>query len=148
MNNQWLGKFQILKYYSSNETLHDNFILNMLNSHCTQSPLLLEVINIITEKKESEIAQSCPTLCNPMYCNLPSSSVHGIFQAIVLEWIAISFSSGSSLPRSQTWVSHIVDRGFTVYYWAHWYWEEEPKVFPLVYGPQLDLDLVPTGKML
>ena len=96
MNNQWLGKFQILKYYSSNETLHDNFILNMLNSHCTQSPLLLEVINIITEKKESEIAQSCPTLCNPMYCNLPSSSVHGIFQARLQEWGAIAFSRDKS----------------------------------------------------
>ena len=39
-----------------------------------------------------KIAQSCPTLCNPMDCNLPGSSVHGIFQAIVLEWTAISFS--------------------------------------------------------
>ena len=37
-----------------------------------------------------EVAQSCPTLCDPMDCSLPSSSVHGIFQAIVLEWIAIS----------------------------------------------------------
>ena len=124
MNNQWLGKFQILKYYSSNEILHDNFILNMLNSHCTQSLLLLEVINIITEKKETEVAQSCPTLCDPMDCNLPGSPVYGIFQAIVLECIAISFSSGSSLPRDQTQVSHIVDRRFTVYYWARWYWEE------------------------
>ena len=39
-----------------------------------------------------KIAQSCPTLCNPMDCSLPGSSVHRIFQAIVLEWIAISFS--------------------------------------------------------
>ena len=43
----------------------------------------------------SEVTQSCPTLCDPMDCNLPSSSVHGIFQGIVLEWIAISFSRGS-----------------------------------------------------
>ena len=42
--------------------------------------------------KWSEVAQSCPTLCNPMGCSLPGFSVHGIFQAIVLEWIAISFS--------------------------------------------------------
>ena len=41
---------------------------------------------------ESEVAQSCPTLCNPMDCSLSGSSVHGIFQARVLEWIAISFS--------------------------------------------------------
>ena len=63
---------------------------------------------------ECEVAQSCPTLCNPMDCSLPGSSVHGIFQAIVLEWIAISFSRGSSRPRDQTPVSRIVDRRFTV----------------------------------
>ena len=42
---------------------------------------------------ESEIVHSCLTLCNPMDCSLPGSSVHGIFQARVLEWIAISFSN-------------------------------------------------------
>jgi len=41
---------------------------------------------------ESEIAQSCPTPSNPMDCSLPGSSVHGIFQARVLEWVAIAFS--------------------------------------------------------
>ena len=65
-----------------------------------------------TEMNENEVAQSCPTLCNPMDCSLSGSSVHGIFQAIVLEWIAISFSRGSSRPRDQTQVSHIVDRRF------------------------------------
>ena len=43
-------------------------------------------------KSESEVAQSCPTLSNPMDCSLPGSSVHGIFQARVLEWVAIAFS--------------------------------------------------------
>ena len=43
---------------------------------------------------ESEVAQSCPTLCDPVDCSLPGSSVHGILQAIVLEWIAIFFSRG------------------------------------------------------
>ena len=42
-------------------------------------------------KSESEVAQSCPTLCDPMDCSLPGSSVHGIFQARVLEWGAITF---------------------------------------------------------
>ena len=51
------------------------------------------------EKKESEVTQSCPTLCDPMDCSLPDSSVHGIFQARILEWVAISFSKGSSGPR-------------------------------------------------
>ena len=44
-------------------------------------------------KSESEVAQSCPTLSNPMDCSLPGSSVHGIFQARVLEWVAIAFSA-------------------------------------------------------
>ena len=48
---------------------------------------------------ESEVAQSCPTLCDPMDCSLPGFSVSGIFQATVLEWVAISFSRGSSQPR-------------------------------------------------
>ena len=43
-------------------------------------------------KSQSEVAQSCPTLSNPMDCSLPGSSVHGIFQARVLEWGAIAFS--------------------------------------------------------
>ena len=44
-------------------------------------------------KSESEVAQSCPTLRNPMDCSLPGSSTHGIFQARVLAWVAVSFSS-------------------------------------------------------
>ena len=43
-------------------------------------------------KSEREVAQSCPTLCNPMDCSLPGSSIHGIFQARLLEWGAIAFS--------------------------------------------------------
>ena len=45
-------------------------------------------------KRESEVAQSCPTLSDPMDCSLPGSSIHGIFQARVLEWGAIAFSAG------------------------------------------------------
>ena len=44
-------------------------------------------------KSESEVAQSCPTLRDPMDCSLPGSSVHGVFQARVLEWVAIAFSN-------------------------------------------------------
>ena len=73
------------------------------------------------EGKRSEVAQSCPTLFDPMDCSLPGSSVHGIFQAIVLEWIAISVSRGSSQPRDRTRVSHIVDRRFTVWATRHIY---------------------------
>ena len=56
------------------------------------------------------------SLCDPMDCSLPGSSIHGIFQARVLEWVAISFSRGSSRPRDRTPVSCIVGRRFTV--WA------------------------------
>ena len=42
-------------------------------------------------KSESEVTQSCPTLCNPMDCSLPGFSIYGIFQARILEWVAISF---------------------------------------------------------
>ena len=48
------------------------------------------------------VAQSCPTLYDPMDCSPPGSSVHGILQARILEWVAISFSRGSSRPRDQT----------------------------------------------
>ena len=64
----------------------------------------------------SETAQLCPTLCNPMDCSLPGSSVHGILQARILEWVAISFSRGSSKPRDQTQVSCIAGRCFIL--WA------------------------------
>ena len=64
-------------------------------------------------ESESEVAQSCPTLCDPMDCSLPGSSVHGIFQAIVLDWVAISFAWGSSRPRDRMQVFCIADRRFT-----------------------------------
>ena len=49
--------------------------------------------------KESEVSQLCPTLCNPVDCSLPGSSVHGIVQARILEWVALSFSKRFSQPR-------------------------------------------------
>ena len=53
-------------------------------------------------------AQSCPTLCNSMDCSPPGSSVHGILQARILEWVAISSSMGSSRPRSPTRLLNIL----------------------------------------
>ena len=50
-------------------------------------------------KSESEVAQSCPTLSDPMDCSLPGSSLHGIFQARVLEWGATAFSANSTNSR-------------------------------------------------
>ena len=51
-------------------------------------------------KSESEVAQLCPTRSDPMDCSLPGSSVHGIFQARVLEWVAIAFSASLTLNAS------------------------------------------------
>ena len=61
------------------------------------------------------IIQLCLTLCDPMDCSPPSSSLHGIFQAIILEWVAIPFSRRSSWPKDQTRVSCIVGRFFTIW---------------------------------
>ena len=53
----------------------------------------------------SSVAQSCPSLCDPMKCSPPGSSVYGIIQARILEWVAISSSRGSTWPRDWTCVS-------------------------------------------
>ena len=59
------------------------------------------LLNMLSRLFMCEVAQSCLTLCDPMDCSLPGSSLHGILQARVLEWVAISFSMGSSQPRDQ-----------------------------------------------
>ena len=64
----------------------------------------------------AKLFQLCPTFCDPMDCSLPGSSVHGILQARILEWVAMPSSRGSSQSRDQTWVSRITARFFTV--WA------------------------------
>ena len=56
-------------------------------------------------KSESEVAQSCPTLSDPMDCSLPGSSVHGIFQARVLKWHAITFSETLPQGEANSWFS-------------------------------------------
>ena len=68
------------------------------------------------KKSESEVAQSCPTLWDPVDCGPLGSSIHGILQARILEWVAISFSRGSPRPRDQTQVSRIAGRCFNL--WA------------------------------
>ena len=65
-------------------------------------------------------AQSCPTLCEPRDCNPPGSIVHRIFQAKILEWVAISSSRGSSWPRGRTHLSCISGIARQIlYYWRH-----------------------------
>ena len=76
----------------------------------------LDFISSKCIESQSEVTQSCATLCNPIVCSLPGSSVHGIFQARILEWVAISFSRRSSQLRDWTQVSRIAGRCFTL--WA------------------------------
>ena len=82
-------------------------LLCILHWHVNSLPLAPpgKLFTKRSEVKWSEVAQSCPTLCDPMDCSLRGSSVHGIFQARILEWVAISFSKRSSRPRDQTQVS-------------------------------------------
>ena len=68
----------------------EGFFFQIFKTH------LIFATNLVSE---SEVTQSYPTLCDLIDCSLPGSSVHEIFQATVLEWIAISFSRGSFQPR-------------------------------------------------
>ena len=77
----------------------------MLFVQCSSLPHFFSFVS-----KWSEVAQLCPTLCNPMEGDFPSM---GFSRQELLEWVAISFSRESSLPRDRTQVSYIVDRRFT-----------------------------------
>ena len=86
--------------------------------------VIKEMIDIWACRKVKVLnTDSCLTLCNPMDCSLPGSSVHGMLQARTLEWVAISSSKGSSQPRDQTQVSSTAGRFFTI--WATWEGEEK-----------------------
>ena len=86
---------------------------------CKQSDMteLLSTAYACNSMSESEVvlfAQSCPTLCDPMDCGPPASSVHGILQARTLEWVAILFSKGSSQHRHEARVSYSAGKFFTI----------------------------------
>ena len=78
-----------------------------------QIPALMDTY---AQQRGGLVTQLCPTLCDPMDCNPPGSSVHGILPAGILEWVAIAFSRESSLPRGGTLVFCVSGRFFTV--WA------------------------------
>ena len=98
--------------------MHNYYYLNILD-HLLLADRLLSKFHLIqfTGDKHSSIkqrsgnnccylfTQSCPTLCKPTVFSLPNTSVHGISQARILEWVAISYSRGSSPPRGGTQVS-------------------------------------------
>ena len=77
---------------------------------------ILRLGKIEIRRKVKVKSLSCVKLCDPVDCGLPGSCIHGILQARILEWVAISFSWGSSQPRNRTWVSRIGGRRFNL--WA------------------------------
>ena len=79
--------------------------------------VLICLLNALLLFCSSEVAQSCPTLCNPMDCGLPGSSVHRIFQARILEWIAVSFSRGIFLTQGSN--LGLLHRRQTLYHLSH-----------------------------
>ena len=77
--------------------------------------IIVTILYIAWKTVKVLVTQSCPTLCNHMDCSLTSSSVRGIFQARILEWIAIVFSEGFARPQNWTPVSCIAGSVFTVW---------------------------------
>ena len=102
----WIGFYNELKMGT------DSLALPSIDYPALESEMLL--MTCLTNKVVVLVAQSYPTLCDPMDCGLPGSSVHGILQARILEWIAIPFSRGSFWPRDRTRVSCIAGRFFTI----------------------------------
>ena len=88
-----------------------------------------------SEKAKVLVTQSCPTLSDLMDCSPPGSSVHGISQARILEWVAISFCMGSSWPRNGTRVSCIASSLLTI-------WDGSPNA--LSYSHTIALQFTPT----
>ena len=86
-----------------------SFSIILLRSQILSSLLSLFMLSLLCyiNNIHFSVAQSCPILCDPMDCSLPDSSVHGIFQVRLLEWVAISFSRGASPSRDWTHLSCI-----------------------------------------
>ena len=87
------------------------YLSDLLYTFCPRPHLM---IHLILSEWVSEIALSCLTPCNHVHCSPPGFSIHGILQARILEWVAISLSRGSFQPRDQTQVSRIVGTRFNL----------------------------------
>ena len=105
------------------ETVTDFFLLGFkITADCDCSHEIKRCL--LLGRKESEVTQLCTTLCDSMDSSLPGSSIHGIFQARILEWVTISFSRRSSWPRDWTQVSRIVGRCFMVWATREVFWKK------------------------
>ena len=112
----WQGSFTLV-------VLGTYFVLNDLNYGAAWGLMLVVFTKVLPALLSTNnptvlvlVTQLCPTLRDPTDCSQPGSSVHGILQARVLEWVAIPFCRGSSQPRGGTQVSYIAGRFFTI--WA------------------------------
>ena len=103
-NSHWL-------HYSGLENCMDCLVHGVPKSRTWLSDFhsSFRIINIDIEHTcmHAKLLQLCPTLCNTMDCSLPGSSVHGILQARILEWVAMPAFRGSARPRDQTRVSYV-----------------------------------------
>ena len=71
-------------------------------------------VSLLCLGMRAKLLQSCPTLCDPMDCSPPGSSVHGILQTRILEWVTMPASKGSSPPRDGTRISHLFCLSFLI----------------------------------
>ena len=90
--------------------------LNIADVKYGWNKLCLEILCFLISKVKVLVAQPCLTLCDLMDYSPPGSSVHGILQMRILEWVTVPFSRESSRPRDRTWLSCMTGRLFTV--WA------------------------------
>ena len=81
-----------------------NEYMNLSITHCSLGQFVCVCVCVFVCVHVKSL-QSCPTLCNPMDCSPPGSSVHGILLARILEWVSMSSSRASSRPRDQTCIS-------------------------------------------
>ena len=106
---KWISKLQYIhamKHYSAIKKENQAQIYTITQINLRYILLSERKVKVLDTKLDR-------SLCNPMDCSPPGSSVHGILQVRILEWLAILFSRGSSWPRDQTQVSRIVGRRFT-----------------------------------
>ena len=83
--------------------------------HWTSEAAEFQFRSMKEKKANVLVSQGCPPLWDPMDCSLPGSSVHGLLQVRILEWVAIPFSRGSSPPRARTQVAYTARRFFTTW---------------------------------
>ena len=103
---------RVYRHLKNNSYFPNVWCLSLFRAHISNH------YQILTCMIHPHSLQLCPTLCDLMDCSMPGSSVHGILQARILEWVAISFSRGSSWPRDQTSISFVSWIGRWIPY--HW----------------------------